>query len=256
MDNLKFSHLLNEAISKPGIISEAYSMFHNYSIGNQILAYTQLDKLEPIATYKKWQELGRNVKKGEKSNISLCMPVTISKKNDAGEKTGEAFQTFVFKRNWFSLSQTEGQDYEHEQINPEWDADLALKNLDIAAEKFSHIDGNWQGYSFDRTIAINPLAKFPHKTRFHELAHVLLGHTIQHTMTDSEHTPANEQEVQAESVAYICCSILNLDGLAESRGYIQSWLKNQQISEKSAQKIFSVADKILKAGNPDFVKAE
>ncbi len=33
-----------------------------------------------------------------------------------------------------------------------------------------------------------------------------------------------------------------------SRGYIQSWFKGDMIPEKSAQKIFHVADQILKAG--------
>lgn len=65
---------------------------------------------------------------------------------------------------------------------------------------------------------------------------------------DNKKTPRDIKEVEAESVAYILCSILDLPGLTESRGYIQHWLNYQQIPEKSAQKIFSAADKILKAG--------
>jgi hypothetical protein len=38
-------------------------------------------------------------------------------------------------------------------------------------------DGNCQGYARQRTIAVSPLAELPEKTRFHELAHVVLGHT-------------------------------------------------------------------------------
>ena len=37
----KWSALLVEAVNKPGLIMEAYSAFHNYSIGNQILALVQ-----------------------------------------------------------------------------------------------------------------------------------------------------------------------------------------------------------------------
>ena len=43
-------------------------------------------------------------------------------------------------------------------------------------------------------------------------------------------------------------TLLGLLGLAESRGYIQNWLQGQSIPEKSAQRIFGAADKILKAG--------
>jgi hypothetical protein len=37
-------------------------------------------------------------------------------------------------------------------------------------------------------------------------------------------------------------------GIEYSRGYIQSWTEAQSIGEKSAQRIFAAADKILKAG--------
>jgi len=34
----------------------------------------------------------------------------------------------------------------------------------------------------------------------------------------------------------------------ESRGYIQGWLQGQDITDKTAQRIFGAAEKILKAG--------
>jgi len=63
--------LLVEAVNKPGLIMEAYSAFHNYSSGNQILALVrcQLRGLEPgpINTFPGWQALGRSVKRGERA---------------------------------------------------------------------------------------------------------------------------------------------------------------------------------------------
>jgi antirestriction protein ArdC len=113
---------------------------------------------------------------------------------------------------------------------------------------FDHSDGNCQGYASGRTIAVNPVAILPHKTRFHELAHVVLGHTTDEMMADSEKTPRDIREVEAEGVAYILCSVLDLPGLHESRGYIQNWLAGAEVSDKSAQRIFSAANKILEAG--------
>jgi hypothetical protein len=81
-----------------------------------------------------------------------------------------------------------------------------------------------------------------------ELAHIVLGHTKEGTMTDSEVTPRDTREVEAESVAYILCSILELPGLESSRAYVQGWLNGQQVSDKSASKIFGAANKILEAG--------
>jgi antirestriction protein ArdC len=253
MEKAVFGALLSEAISKPGVISEAYSAFHSYSLGNQIHAYVQCTvrgiPLGPIATFMGWKDKGRFVRKGEKA-LTLCMPVTCkgARTNEQGEKEEYAFNRFVFRPNWFVLSQTDGADYAAEVKTPAWDADKALAALEIAQEAFAHTDGNCQGYAVERRIAINQVAEYPHKTRFHELAHVVLGHTAEAAMTDSERTPKDIREVEAESVAYVLCSLLGLPGRDESRGYIQHWLSGNEIPERSAQRIFNAADKILKAG--------
>src|ERR1044071_6870113 len=95
----KWSDLLREAVSEPGLILRAYSAFHGYSLGNQIAAMVQCHQREiepgPINTYPGWQKLNRQVRKGEKA-LWLCMPLTRKKENDAGEK--ETFiSSFVWK---------------------------------------------------------------------------------------------------------------------------------------------------------------
>jgi len=251
MEKANFSQLLSDAINQPGIISKCYSTFYGYSLGNQLLAYSQCVSREiplgPIATFKKWKDLGRSVSKGQKA-IALVMPVTVSKKDEAGEKTGEVFSLFTLKNNWFVLSQTEGEDYANEVAIPTWDKAKALEALDINEVAFEHTDGNCQGYAVSNKIAVNPVAVLPHKTRFHEIAHVVLGHTKEGQLSDSEATPRDVREVEAEGVAYILCSLLGLEGLHESRGYIQNWLAGAEITDKTAQRIFSAANKILEAG--------
>ena len=242
--------LLTQALTEPGIISKCYSTFHGYSILNQMHAMQQCQQRDiapgPIATFKKWQELGRQVRKGEKA-IALTMPVTVNKKDDAGNKTGECFQWFALKNNWFVISQTDGADYANDAATPAWDKTKALAALDVSETAYDSIDGNCQGYASGKTIAINPVALYPHKTRFRELAHVMLGHTAER-MTDSDHTPKDIREVEAESTAYILCALLGLPGLDESRGYIQSWLNRQQLTDKSVMRIFGAANKIMAAG--------
>lgn len=244
-----FAALLNEAVTKPGVISEAYSRFYNYSIGNQLWAWSQcLSRkipLGPIATFRRWQELGRQVRKGEKA-IALVLPVTIKKEDNDGNET--VFSLFTVKNNWFVLSQTDGDDYVQETVTPAWDKAKALEALGIAEVEFELGDGNCQGYASGTSIAINPVAQHPHKTRFHEIAHIVLGHTKEGQLQDDEWTPRDIREVEAESVAYILCSLLGLPGQVESRGYIQSWLGEQQVTDKQAQRIFSAANKILEAG--------
>jgi antirestriction protein ArdC len=88
----------------------------------------------------------------------------------------------------------------------------------------------------------------PHKTLFHEIAHVELAHTVESDFKDSEVTPRNLREVEAEATAMLLCESLQLSGSEFCKGYIQSWLKGDVIPEKSAMKIFGAADRILKAG--------
>ena len=250
-----FTTLLHEAVNKPGTIMKAYSAFQPYSLGNQLLALVQCQirgiEPGPINTFPKWQDLRRHVKKGEKA-LTLCMPVTVKRKetDETGDEQDASFTTFVYKARWFVLAQTDGEAMELPQL-PSFDADKALATLDVQRIPFTETDGNCQGYAKKRSIAINPIAQLPHKTLFHELGHVVLGHTSEADFNDSEHTPRNLREVEAEAVALLCCEALNLDGAEYCRGYIQEWLKrgtDSAIPEKSAQKILKAADQILKAG--------
>lgn len=250
--NNRWAGLLVEAVNKKGIISSAYSAFHDYSLGNQILAYMQCIErdidISPINTYNGWKKLGRQVKKGAKA-IELCIPVTRRYKKDNGEEEENevTFKSFLFRKNWFLMSDTEGEEIEPPAL-PGFDIHKALSELNIEQIDFAHPNGNISGYAVDRRIAVSPLAPLPVKTRFHEMAHVLLGHTTEVKQVDSARTPKNIREVEAESVAYLLCSVFDLEGLEFSRGYIQGWLESDAIPEKSAQKIFAAANSILKAG--------
>ena len=212
--------------------------------------------LGPLATFPRWKELGRHVRKGEKA-LTLCMPLTLKRKAqstddadaaDSADSSAATFTRFVYRSRWFVLSQTEGDAVPAPSI-PTWDVERALTTLDVAEIPFDGVDGNTMGYARERSIAINPLNPLPHKTRFHELAHVLLGHTAEGQQSDGEVTPRSLRECEAEAVALLCCGALQLPGLKESRGYIQHWWgQGHAIPEKSAQAVLRTADQILKAG--------
>ena len=105
------------------------------------------------------------------------------------------------------------------------------------------------GSARERSIALNPLNPLPHKTRFHELAHVLLGHTAEGQQSDGEVTPRNLREVRGGERCSPVRAVLDLPGLEESRGYIQKWWgQGHEIPERSAQQVLRTADAILKAG--------
>ena len=119
----QFAELLSRALTEPGVVSRAYSAFHGYSLGNQILAFVQCAERGilpgPIATFMGWKDKGRYVRKGEKA-IVLCLPVTCKRQPadqpqpaEAAEPGAESpagtYTRFVYRPNWFVLSQTDGQ---------------------------------------------------------------------------------------------------------------------------------------------------
>jgi hypothetical protein len=107
-----FAQLLEHAVNEPGILSNAYRQFYGYSLGNQLLALSQClargIQPGPIATFQRWKELGRYVRRGEKA-ITLCRPVTVQRTTTADDGTDEtaAATFFVYRPQWFVMAQTE-----------------------------------------------------------------------------------------------------------------------------------------------------
>lgn len=249
-----FAALLESALTDPGTISAAYTAFHNYSFGNQLLAMGQCAArnipLGPIATFPKWKDLGRFVRKGEKA-IVLCQPVTVKAKGDTVEED-VTFTRFTYRAHWFVLAQTDGADLPA-AVAPGWDKDTALAALDITETPFDLTNGNIGGYAIGRRITINPVGSHPFRTLLHEIAHIVLGHTAEGVqMSDDDLTPRSIREVEAESVAYLCAAALGIPGADDARGYIQTWhARGDAITDKHAQRIFKATDTILKAGRVD-----
>jgi antirestriction protein ArdC len=258
--NVKWSELLNEAVSQPGLLHQSYQRFHNYSIGNAVLILWQCMERQiepgPVATYKRWQELGRQVRGGEKAMV-MWMPITVKEKelDKDGNEVERKKMVFVTPARWFVIAQTEGEFEPVPETVGDWSMTRMLSALEIKTETFEEIDGNCMGYAKrDRTIAVSPLAFAPIKTAIHEAAHVIMHFGKDEAVdviVDAKDLTYSEREVEAESVALLVCDALGLDGQEYSRGYIQRWLGHNAadgIPEKSARRIFSAAERILKAG--------
>lgn len=73
-----WSELLSRAVEEPGLICEAYSRFHDYSLGNRFAALLQCEMrgLEPgpLNSFNGWRKLGYGVQEGQKALV-LCMPL-------------------------------------------------------------------------------------------------------------------------------------------------------------------------------------
>jgi len=177
--------------------------FWNYSFYNQLLIFNQFPQATKVTGFKTWQNLKRNVKKGEKA-IQIFAPFTYKDENE--EKTIK-FQSI----NVFDISQTEGEELLEldistkgkEQINLFNDLIQLCKQLEIEL-KFENLKDDLYGYTKDNFIVINA----EHETNtqintlLHEIAHVILH--------KDKKLNKNIKEIQAETVAYIIASYFGL----------------------------------------------
>jgi len=245
----EWSELLDAALTMPGSMGSTYSRFYPYSFGNQILLFMQgVD--EPVNTYKRWAAMDRQVKRGSKAKAIMAPMIGKGFDKDGNEE--RQVKGFKLLNCLFTLSETEGDDLpEYEPA--EWSKTRALGALAIQETPFTMTNGNIQGYSSGNELAINPVAAYPFKTLFHEIGHIVLGHTTPDALEEYA-THRGVKEFEAEATAYL--SLNELDALdqfdaAESRAYIQSWLKGATPEDASIKRVFNATDKILKAGREE-----
>ena len=246
--DLDWNALLQTAITAPGGVGNTYNRLYDYSFLNQMLLLMQGVEPQPVATYKRWQSLGRQVLKGSVAK-EIVRPVVIEKKNDQGEKTGQKLVMFKAVRCIFGINDTEGPELPPVEL-PNWNLNDAERNLNITRIPYKIMEGNTQGYSLGRSYALNPLARNPAKTTLHEFGHIVLGHTAEPRMQDYL-AHRGVWEFQAESTAYLTLNELGElpeNQAYESRGYIQNWLAGQTPPAEAIREVFKATDTILKAG--------
>ncbi len=244
--NPDWQHLIEEAVTREGKIGAFYSYFHEYSFLNTMLLWMQ-GVNEPAGPYSAWQKVNRHVRAGVKAH-EVLHPVMVQVEVEDGQKE-ERVIGFKYKRSVFGLSQTEGESLPPIPT-PGWDLQTALDKLGIREVPFQMADGNMQGYSIGVEFAINPVAANRNKTVFHELGHIVLGHTVKHHYEEYQ-THRGIMEFQSESVAYLAMNevdLLDEQTAMESRGYIAHWLKGERPPDKAIQQVFTAVDRILRAG--------
>lgn len=248
----KSRELIESLLTLPGSTGETYSRFHRYSVRNLGFLAMQGCPMEPVATFNKWKELGRQVQKGEKAySILRPIQVRVAGEEVAGIKVedDQVFRRFKVVRALFAYSQTAGEELPP-YIPADWSVERALETLDIERAPFESYDGNIGGYAFDRKITVNPIAPYPLRTTIHEMSHVQHGHTSEQNMAIYQHHRGTF-EFEAEASAHVVLNeigALDDETASVSRGYIQGWLKDEQPSETSLKAVLNVSTRILDAG--------
>jgi len=225
---------------------------YTYSWNNTWLIAVQCPGASIVMGYRKWQELGRQVKKGEKS-IRILAP-SFRKVED--KETGESKSILAYFRSVpvFDVSQTEGDEIPAPCHMLEggdeglFDALKAYSEAQGVPVELEDIQGPVNGYydcvgKFIRVKSSNAPAQQA-KTLAHEIAHSLL-----HSDLSRDEQSRGDRELEAESVAYIVCHHFGLDTGDYSFGYVAHWKKDEAKDglKKSAKRIADAAKQIIEA---------
>jgi len=201
------------------------------------------------ASYKQWESLGANVRKGEKgTKIVFYSPV--EKENAQGEKESYA----VLKAYWvFNARQVDGIEIAATSTATEStfvDCALAEDRIVKTGAAITHGgDAAFYAPSVDR-IQLPHKASFDNEssyyaTAFHELTHWAgAEHRLDRTKGKRFADPAYAfEELVAEMGAAFLCQDYGIQGELRHAGYIQSWLKACRDDSRAIFKAAALAQK-------------
>jgi antirestriction protein ArdC len=210
----------------------ARSRFHRYSLRNTLLIAHQCPHATHVAGFRRWLELGRAVRKGEKG-IRIFAPIRYPQRDpeqadgDRRERELVGFRLAAV----FDVSQTEPlPDTEPAPLDPPGAPVSGESHLHLLDPLERHartlgfsvgyesLQGR-AGYCSRREGRIVVDSELPANgkvaTLVHELAH---AHGIDYASYSRD-----EAELIVESVAFIVCGTVGLDTSGESVAYLAGW---------------------------------
>jgi antirestriction protein ArdC len=231
--------------------------FRHYSMGNQMLIYSQKPTATLVKGFKGWNQYGRYVRKGEKG-IMILAPLVGKRKSREDDEEGES-RIFGFRATFvFDVSQTEGQPLPDAGIQEvkgdpgifsdrlrQFAAGRSIVLKEVGAEELGTALGSSSGGTIKLKSDLEKAASFA--VLAHEVAHEILH---QGEARRERKTTTNQRELEAESVAFIVCTAIGLDH-AGAADYIKMYDGTKEGLLASLQFIQLTAQTILKGIHPE-----
>jgi antirestriction protein ArdC len=203
---------------------------------------------------RKWNELGRFVRKGEKAIMIFAPKMSKRKIKECDDETGE--EVTVEKKRLsgfisvpvFDVSQTEGKDIPSIVNDFGGHSELFESFMSVFGRKYNitqqKLIAPLGGYTDGRAIVLNEIKSEEQKlkTLIHEVAHCVLNHV------GNEEKLKSTKEIEAEMTAFIVAEHFGIDSGSYSFGYLFGWGKGdiEQIME-SVDTAYKVSNDIIES---------
>jgi antirestriction protein ArdC len=245
--------------------AETRSTFHDYSFGNCLLIAMQCPTATHIAGFRKWQELGRQVRKGERA-IRIMAPMVVGGSKDSrrevrtagprmtatsSEKSGgDDGPRMLFRAvPVFDIGQTDGDPLpqapcepltgdSHEHYIGTLETFAAAMGIRVEYRDTGAAGGFYSEREKLIVIASDACPNARVRTLVHELAH---AHGV-----DYKAYSRSEAEVIVETAGTIVCGALGLDTSGEAIPYIAGWGEKGDLDaiRKHAETVDTIARSI------------
>ena len=263
----------------------AMAKFHHYSFGNALLILFQCPSASQVAGYNTWKQLGRQVKRGERS-IQILAPCgfkayleyektdPVTGKTIVGPDGNPLTEKKYIQPNRFRIAhvfdvgQTEGKELPRLGVSELtgdvadfpgiYDRLTALSPLPVVQEDFPSAGKGYTSFAENRVVVRPGMSEVQTiKTLVHEIAHAKL-HKPKDTLDPTEQRKRRQKEVEAESIAYVVCQYFGIDTSDYSFGYVAGWSRGTELAElkSSLDVIHTTAGQIIEAIAPSPPKPE
>jgi antirestriction protein ArdC len=224
--------------------------FHYYSRANQFLIVHQRPDATRVASYKKWQELGYQVAKGE-TGIRILAP-TIKKQKDEESDKERRVETGFVAVSVFDVAQLTPEKRPPAFFEPlEGDQQALCEAIVTAATAdgfqvdVTAATRGAQGYSVGRRIVTREGLDTTSRalTLFHEWAHGLLHQGV-HALTDDRSLTRELKECHAEATAWVAARHFGVK-TPYSSDYLLQWDTTPELLREELDAIVKAASHII-----------
>ncbi len=233
------------------------SRFHQYSLHNQLLIYSQKPEATRVAGYRTWQELGYQVKRGEQAiHIFAPRPYTKTHEEQAvvegneetktTERSGVRFVSVPV----FDSSQLADLDKkplpafwtplpdDQQELTTRLEGVVRRDGIQLAD---SRLLGAAQGVSYGGRIDLQ--AGLDSRRRFLVLTHEY-GHELMHRGEDRDALSRSLKECHAEAVSYIVAHHFGIHNPFSS-DYLQHWGNTPETLLAELSRVTTTASTII-----------